>query len=238
MYFNRTSLPWQGLKAATKKQKYEKISEKKLSTPIEVLCKVRPTQGVDTAHQSPQSVSCWPPLYLCRAFRQSSPCTSTTVEACDLKRHPITCTWGNSFAFYFVLSITSMTTHLTGLCWSKKLQLLPPQPVQYPLLVSILFNAPRLFAIIHQIFQVMLPEVPLERTTITVAQKTESEFKVESDRHSSVKILFLHPLSHPSLASLLSLLLSWLSSQLYTHFCVFLTHQYITVLCNICWTSL
>ena len=39
MYFNRGSLPWQGLKAATKKQKYEKISEKKMSTPIEVLCK-------------------------------------------------------------------------------------------------------------------------------------------------------------------------------------------------------
>ena len=41
MYFNRGSLPWQGLKAATKKQKYEKISEKKMSTPVEVLCKVR-----------------------------------------------------------------------------------------------------------------------------------------------------------------------------------------------------
>ena len=27
-------------KAATKKQKYEKISEKKMSTPVEVLCKV------------------------------------------------------------------------------------------------------------------------------------------------------------------------------------------------------
>lgn len=39
MYFNRGSLPWQGLKAATKKQKYEKISEKKMSTPIEILCK-------------------------------------------------------------------------------------------------------------------------------------------------------------------------------------------------------
>lgn len=35
------SLPWQGLKAGTKKQKYEKISEKKVSTSIEVkLCTV------------------------------------------------------------------------------------------------------------------------------------------------------------------------------------------------------
>jgi casein kinase 1 alpha len=44
MYFNRGSLPWQGLKAATKKQKYEKISEKKMSTPIEVLCKGYPAE--------------------------------------------------------------------------------------------------------------------------------------------------------------------------------------------------
>ncbi|KAG8511173.1 Casein kinase I isoform epsilon, partial [Galemys pyrenaicus] len=35
MYFNLGSLPWQGLKAATKRQKYERISEKKMSTPIE-----------------------------------------------------------------------------------------------------------------------------------------------------------------------------------------------------------
>jgi hypothetical protein len=35
-YFLRGSLPWQGLKAGTKRQKYEKISEKKMSTPIEV----------------------------------------------------------------------------------------------------------------------------------------------------------------------------------------------------------
>ncbi|RWS23510.1 casein kinase I isoform delta-A-like protein [Leptotrombidium deliense] len=38
MYFNRGSLPWQGLRAATKRQKYERISEKKMSTPIEELC--------------------------------------------------------------------------------------------------------------------------------------------------------------------------------------------------------
>merc|ERR1712176_1205145 len=44
MYFNRGSLPWQGLKAASKKQKYEKISEKKMSTPVEVLCKGFPAE--------------------------------------------------------------------------------------------------------------------------------------------------------------------------------------------------
>ena len=46
MYFLRGSLPWQGLKAATKKIKYEKISEKKMSTPIEVLCKGFPPEFV------------------------------------------------------------------------------------------------------------------------------------------------------------------------------------------------
>ena len=44
MYFVRGSLPWQGLKAATKKQKYEKISEKKMSTPSAGLCKGYPSE--------------------------------------------------------------------------------------------------------------------------------------------------------------------------------------------------
>lgn len=44
MYFCRGSLPWQGLKATTKVQKYERISEKKFSTPLEVLCKGFPTE--------------------------------------------------------------------------------------------------------------------------------------------------------------------------------------------------
>ena len=44
MYFNRGSLPWQGLKAVTKKEKYDKISEKKMGTPIEVLCKNYPPE--------------------------------------------------------------------------------------------------------------------------------------------------------------------------------------------------
>ncbi|VDN31384.1 unnamed protein product, partial [Dibothriocephalus latus] len=44
MYFNRGSLPWQGLKANTKRQKYERISEKKISTPVEVLCRGYPAE--------------------------------------------------------------------------------------------------------------------------------------------------------------------------------------------------
>ncbi|XP_023216214.1 casein kinase I-like [Centruroides sculpturatus] len=44
MYFNRGSLPWQGLEAATKIQKYEKVSEKKLSIPVEVLCEGFPAE--------------------------------------------------------------------------------------------------------------------------------------------------------------------------------------------------
>ncbi len=42
LYFLRGSLPWQGLKAGTKKQKYERISEKKMSTPVDVLCQGLP----------------------------------------------------------------------------------------------------------------------------------------------------------------------------------------------------
>ena len=38
------TLPWQGLRAATKQQKYERISEKKMATPIDVLCKGAPCE--------------------------------------------------------------------------------------------------------------------------------------------------------------------------------------------------
>jgi len=44
MYFNRGKLPWQGLKANTKKEKYNKIAEKKMSTPVEILCKHFPAE--------------------------------------------------------------------------------------------------------------------------------------------------------------------------------------------------
>ncbi|KAH6773404.1 casein kinase 1-like protein 2 [Perilla frutescens var. hirtella] len=50
MYFLRGSLPWQGLKAGTKKQKYDKISEKKVSTSIESLCRGYPTEFASYFH--------------------------------------------------------------------------------------------------------------------------------------------------------------------------------------------
>ncbi|KAL9256434.1 Casein kinase 1-like protein [Drosera capensis] len=50
MYFLRGSLPWQGLKAGTKKQKYDKISEKKMLTPIEVLCRSYPIEFTSYFH--------------------------------------------------------------------------------------------------------------------------------------------------------------------------------------------
>ncbi|KAI8877103.1 kinase-like protein [Backusella circina FSU 941] len=39
VYFCKGALPWQGIRARTKKEKYEKIMEKKMSTPAHVLCK-------------------------------------------------------------------------------------------------------------------------------------------------------------------------------------------------------
>nr|XP_010909190.1 casein kinase 1-like protein 2 [Elaeis guineensis] len=50
MYFLRGSLPWQGLKAGTKKQKYEKISERKVATSIEALCRGYPSEFASYFH--------------------------------------------------------------------------------------------------------------------------------------------------------------------------------------------
>lgn len=50
MYFLRGGLPWQGLKAATNKQKYEKIGEKKQTTPIKELCEGFPGENYRFRH--------------------------------------------------------------------------------------------------------------------------------------------------------------------------------------------
>ncbi|XP_047944362.1 casein kinase 1-like protein 2 isoform X2 [Salvia hispanica] len=50
MYFLRGSLPWQGLQAGNKKQKYDRISEKKVQTSIESLCRGYPTEFASYFH--------------------------------------------------------------------------------------------------------------------------------------------------------------------------------------------
>ena len=115
MYFNRGSLPWQGLKAATKKQKYEKISEKKMSTPVEVLCKVTNLDDFD------------PNLLLISVnFRdspQSLPCIWTTAEVFASKRLPTTCISDSCSGSSSEPWTTSTTTLSTGQCWNRR-----PQP--------------------------------------------------------------------------------------------------------------
>lgn len=44
LYFARGSLPWQGLKAETKTRKYEVISDKKLETSVDQLCRGLPAE--------------------------------------------------------------------------------------------------------------------------------------------------------------------------------------------------
>lgn len=44
LYFLRGKLPWQGIPAKTKKEKYEKIKQKKQNTPIDELCAKVPNE--------------------------------------------------------------------------------------------------------------------------------------------------------------------------------------------------
>jgi casein kinase 1 len=59
MYFLRGGLPWQGLKAATNKQKYEKIGEKKQTTAIKDLCESFPGSYLLFASFAPSSTNAY-----------------------------------------------------------------------------------------------------------------------------------------------------------------------------------
>lgn len=72
MYFNRGTLPWQGLKAATKRQKYDKISEKKISTSVEELCASYPGWFLNSTVWSLLSLYSYFPRDVALAFLSSS----------------------------------------------------------------------------------------------------------------------------------------------------------------------
>lgn len=64
--------------AATKKQKYEKISEKKMSTPVEVLCKV-----CEILHPHSKAFPKSPALYAhacSKSFAQFKDCVATILK--------------------------------------------------------------------------------------------------------------------------------------------------------------
>lgn len=54
VYFLKGSLPWQGLRAPTKKQKYEKILEKKMGSPVDQLCRGMPLEYAAFLHYTRQ----------------------------------------------------------------------------------------------------------------------------------------------------------------------------------------
>jgi hypothetical protein len=85
MYFLRGGLPWQGLKAATNKQKYEKIGEKKQTTPIKDLC-----DGFPGA----LAVSVIFCIYANSSQRSSTSTSATSVTSAS-RTHPTMTTYGS-----------------------------------------------------------------------------------------------------------------------------------------------
>lgn len=90
MYFLRGGLPWQGLKAATNKQKYEKIGEKKQTTAIKDLCDQFPGMVTGTTmtsyvsnHSQRNSTSTSP---TCGTSASKTPPTTTTSATSSPKR--------------------------------------------------------------------------------------------------------------------------------------------------------
>ena len=71
MYFLRGALPWQGLKATTKKQKYDHIMEKKMTTPTDLLCRGFPNEfGIFLNYTQALHFDDKPDYsYLCKLFR-------------------------------------------------------------------------------------------------------------------------------------------------------------------------
>ncbi|CAB4254290.1 similar to Saccharomyces cerevisiae YPL204W HRR25 Protein kinase involved in regulating diverse events including vesicular trafficking, DNA repair, and chromosome segregation [Maudiozyma barnettii] len=74
IYFCKSSLPWQGLKATTKKQKYDRILEKKLCISIDTLCQGLPIEFAQYMSYCRNLVFDEKPdyLYLARLFKDLS----------------------------------------------------------------------------------------------------------------------------------------------------------------------
>ena len=132
MYFLRGSLPWQGLRANTKKQKYQKIMEKKMATPIDLLCKGFPDEfriyfeycralrfAGACAVGAPELTSCEP----CPVTTGAC-CAPPTLTACCCQTSPTTRTSAVSSRTSRCATRSSTTATSTGACSLTRL----PQP--------------------------------------------------------------------------------------------------------------
>lgn len=91
MYFLRGGLPWQGLKAATNKQKYEKIGEKKQTTQIKELCDgfpgiLFPLSHITSSHTNMIKMSSTNILHMSVILASRILLTTTTYAIFSLKR--------------------------------------------------------------------------------------------------------------------------------------------------------
>lgn len=107
MYFLRGSLPWQGLKADTLKERYQKIGDTKRATPIEVLCDGHPglyaiAQRRDVfffvqfIFSSENTNYEW----FIELLQRKWPLTFVTSEGWISSRHPITSIYESYFKIY------------------------------------------------------------------------------------------------------------------------------------------
>lgn len=125
MYFLRGSLPWQGLKANTKKQKYERILEKKISTSTEMLCKGFPGTFIPCSYSFPGPVHI---VYLSFNFlsypsnnpQPSSARISSMPVHFDSMTGPTTTTSRDCSENFFSARVLVTITCLTGNCWPCK----------------------------------------------------------------------------------------------------------------------
>ena len=113
MYFLRGSLPWQGLKAATKRQKYERISEKKMQTPVEQLCQGYPGESILSLSLCLVSRFIMS-LMICLIVQWNLSLISISADPCVSTTSPTTPTCVNFSATCSIAKASPTTTCSTG----------------------------------------------------------------------------------------------------------------------------